>query len=134
MPEMHLRQPGFTYNDCRTLIKNKERIQKIKGTGDSRCIYQNELDKACFQDDIASGDFKHLLRGTASDNILRDKAFNIGKNPNINMGISILGINMDLLQWFIFDKRSLGGGAYLIKGLQVVFKLTIGRRITQVNY
>ena len=49
MPEINLRQPGFTYSVCRPFTKNKERIQKFKETRDSRYIYQNELDKACFQ-------------------------------------------------------------------------------------
>ena len=48
MPEMHLRQPGFTHSACGPFTKNKERIQKLKQTGYSRYIYQNELDKACF--------------------------------------------------------------------------------------
>ena len=48
MPEMHLRQPGFTYSACVPFTKNKERIQKFKETGDSRYIYQNKLDKVCF--------------------------------------------------------------------------------------
>ena len=30
MPEMHLRQPRFTYSACGTFTKNKERIKKIK--------------------------------------------------------------------------------------------------------
>ena len=64
MPEMHLRQPGFTYGACGPFTKNKERIQKFKETGDSRYIYQNELDKACFQYDMAYGDFKDLARRT----------------------------------------------------------------------
>ena len=41
---MHLKQPGFTYSTSGPCTKNKERIKKIKGTGDSRFIYQNELD------------------------------------------------------------------------------------------
>ena len=57
MPKMHLRQPGFTYVTCVLFTKNKERIQKFKETGDSRYICQNELDKACFQHDMAYGDF-----------------------------------------------------------------------------
>ena len=77
MPEMHLRQPGFIYNGCGPFTKNKKRIQNFKETGDSQCIYQNKLDKACFQHDIAYGDFKGLARRTYSDKILRDKAFNI---------------------------------------------------------
>ena len=78
MLEMHLRQPGFTYSVCEPFTKNKEKIQKFKETGDSRYIYQNKLDNACFQHDIAYGDFKDLTRRTASDKILRDKA--MGKN------------------------------------------------------
>ena len=81
MPEMHLRQPGFTYSACGPFTKNKERIQKFKQTGDSKYIYRNELDKSCFQHDMAYGYFKNLKRRTAADNVLRDKAFNIGKNP-----------------------------------------------------
>ena len=57
-----------------------KRIQKFKETGDTSYIYKNELGKACFQHDMAYGDFKDLKR-TASDKILRDKAFNIAKNP-----------------------------------------------------
>ena len=78
---MHLRQPRFTYSASGPFTKNKERIQKFKETGDSRYIYQNELDKACFQHYMAYGDFKDLTRRTTSDKILRDKAFNIAKNP-----------------------------------------------------
>ena len=81
MPGMNLKQPGFTYSACGTFTKNKERIQKLKETGGTNYIHKNELDKACFQHDMAYGDFKDLARRTASDNILRDKAFNIAKSP-----------------------------------------------------
>ena len=67
MPERHLRQSEFTYDVCGPFTKNKERIHKLKETGDSRYIYQNEQDKACFQHDIVYGDFKDLTRRTASD-------------------------------------------------------------------
>ena len=81
MPEMHLRQRRFTYSACGPFTRNKKkRIQKFKVRRDSRCIYQNELDKACFQHDITYEDFKDLTRKTAYDKILRDKAFNIAKN------------------------------------------------------
>ena len=63
------------------LLKIKKRIQKFKGTGDSRYIYQNELDQASFQHDMAYRDFKYLRSRTTSDKILRDKAFNIAANP-----------------------------------------------------
>ena len=81
MPEMHLRQPGFTQSAGGTFTKNKERIQKFKATRYSWYIDQNELDKACFQHDIAFGDFKDLTRRRASNKILFDKAFSIAKNP-----------------------------------------------------
>ena len=80
MPEMHLKQPRFTYSACGPFTKNKERIQIFKETGDTSYIYKNELDKACFQHDMAYGDFKDLARRTASDKVLRNKAFNIAKN------------------------------------------------------
>ena len=80
-PKMHLRQPGFTCSACGLFTKNKERIKKFKETGDSRYVYQNELDKACLQHYMADGDFKDLNRKTVADKILRDNAFNIAKNP-----------------------------------------------------
>ena len=43
MPEMRLKQPGFTYSACGPFTKNKERIQKFKEIGSSRYIYQNKL-------------------------------------------------------------------------------------------
>ena len=58
MSEMHLKQPGFTYSDCELFTKNKGRIQKFKETGDIKYVYKNDLDKACFQHDMAYGDFK----------------------------------------------------------------------------
>ena len=78
MPEMHFRQPGFTYSTCGP--KSKARIQKFKATGESRYIYRNELDKACFQHDMAYRYFKDLPRRTTPDKVLRDKAFEIASN------------------------------------------------------
>ena len=80
IPEMHLKQPGFTCIACGSFTKNKERIQKFKQTGDTDYIYKNELGKACFHD-VADGDFKDLKRRTVSDKILINKACNIAKNP-----------------------------------------------------
>ena len=48
MLETHLRQPRFTYSACGPFTKNKEKIKKFEETGDSRYIYQNELDKLVF--------------------------------------------------------------------------------------
>ena len=80
LPEMHLKQPGFTTVLTDQLLKTKKEF-KIKKTGNTSYIYKNELDKACFQHDMTNGDFKDILRRRASDKALRDKAFNIAKNP-----------------------------------------------------
>ena len=57
-PEMHLKQPEFTYSACGPFTKNKEKIQKFEETIDTSCIYKNELDKRCFQHDMGYGDFR----------------------------------------------------------------------------
>ena len=105
MPKMHLKQPGFTYVACGPFTENKERIQKFKEAGDTTYIYRNELDKACFQHDMVYGDFKDLARRTASDKVLRDKAFNIAKNPKYD------GYQRGLasMVYKFFDKKSKGG-------------------------
>ena len=77
MPEMHISQPGFTYSASGPITENKERIQQFKESGDSRFIYQNERDKACFQHDWAYRNFEDLTRRSAFDKILHN---NIAKN------------------------------------------------------
>ena len=106
MPEMHLKQSGFTYSACGLFTKNKERIQKFKETGDTSYIYKSELDKACFQHDMAYGDFKDIARRTASNKVLRDKTFNIAKNPKYN-GYQI---GIAFMVYKFFDKKSRGSG------------------------
>ena len=105
MPELHLKQSGFTYSACGPFTKNKERIQKFKETGDSRYIYKNELDKACFEHDIAYGHFKDLPRGTASDKLSRYEAFNIAKDSEYD------GYQRSLasIVYKIFDIKTSGG-------------------------
>ena len=44
MPEVHLKQPGFTYSACGLFTKNKERIEKFMQTGNTDFIYRNELE------------------------------------------------------------------------------------------
>ena len=81
MPEMHLKQPGFTYSACGPFTKNKERIEKFMETGSTDFIYRNELDKTCFQHDMAYGKSKDLANRSQSDKFLRDKAFKITSDP-----------------------------------------------------
>ena len=106
MPEMHLKQPGFSYSACGPFTKNKEIIQKFTDTGDTNYIYKNEFDKTCFHHDMAHGDFKDLARRTAFDKVLRDKAFNIAKNPKYD------GYQRGLacIVYKCLDKKSTGSG------------------------
>ena len=103
---MHLRRPGFTYSSCWPFTKNNERIQKFKETGDTDYIYNNQLNKACFQHDMAYGDFKDSKRSTLSDKVLKDKAFNIAKNSKYD------GYQRGLasMVFKFFDKKSSGSG------------------------
>ena len=106
MPEMHLRQQGFTYSACGTFTKNKERVQKFMQTGNTDFIYKNELDKACFQHDMAYGKSKDLVKRTQSDKVLRDKAFKIASDPKYD------GYQRGLasMVYKFFDKKSSGSG------------------------
>ena len=109
MPEMNLRQPGFTYNACGPFNKSKERIKNFKETGFSRYIYQKELDEACFQHDMGYGDFKDSSRRTVADKVLRDRAFDIAKRPKYD------GCQRGLASMFykFFDKETSGRAATL---------------------
>ena len=106
MPEMHLRQPQFVYSTCGPFTRDKERIKEFKRTGDTRYIYRNELDKACFQHDSAYADHKDLINRTKADKVLRDKAYNIASNPKYD------GYQRGLasMVYKFFDKRSMGSG------------------------
>ena len=106
MPEMHLRQPQFTYSACGPFTKHKQRIQKFKETGDTNYIYKNELDKACFAHDAAYSDSKDLTKRTAADKIFKNRAFNIAKDPKYD------GYQRGLaaMVYKFFDKKSAGSG------------------------
>ena len=79
MPEIHLRQPQFTYGACGPFTKHEQRIQKFREAGDTNYIYKN--DKACFVHDAAYSDSKDLIKRTVADKILKNKAFDIAKDP-----------------------------------------------------
>ena len=106
MPEMHLRQPQFTYSTCGPFTKHKERIQKFKETGDTNYIYKNELDKTCFAHEAAYSDSKYLTKRTIADKIYKKKAFNIAKDPKYD------GYQRRLasMVYKFFDKISEGSG------------------------
>ena len=72
MPEMHLKQPSFTYSAYGPFTKSKERIKKFMKTRNTDFIYKNELDKASFQHDMAYGKSKDLVKRTQLDKVLKD--------------------------------------------------------------
>ena len=102
MPEMHLRQTQFTYSACGPFTKHKQKIQKFKETGDTTYIYKYELDKVCFAHDGAYSDSKDPTKRTAAGKILRNKAFNITKDPKCD------GYQRGLasMVYKFFDKKS----------------------------
>ena len=112
MPEIHLRQPQFTYSGPFT--KHEQRIQKFRETGDTNYIYKNELDKACFVHDAAYSDSKDLTKRTVADKILKNIAFDIAKDPKYD-GYQ-RGLASMLYKFFDSkvaspDKKSVGSGA-----------------------
>ena len=106
LPEMYLRQPVFTYCACGPFAKNKERIERFVKIGNTDFIYRNELDKACFQHDMAYGKVKDLVRKTQSDKDLGDKTFKIASDPKYD------GYQRGLAFMFykFFDKKSKRSG------------------------
>ena len=79
-PELHLKQPRFTYSARERFTKHRERIEKLRGTGNSKHLYRNDLDKACFAHDATYFDIKDLAKTTISDKILKDKVYEIARN------------------------------------------------------
>ena len=71
MPEMHLKQLGLTYSACGPFTRHKERIEKLMQTRNTDFIYRN-VDKGCFQNDMAYGKSKDLIKRTQSDKVLED--------------------------------------------------------------
>ena len=95
MTEMHLRQLRFTNSPCGTFTKTKEKIQEFKETGDSRYIYQNKLNKTCFQHSLAYEYFKDLTGRIATDKtFMYDEAFD-----SVKIFLSMIDIYVEFLQW-----------------------------------
>ena len=104
MPEMHLKQPGFTYSACDPFTKHVERIKKFKETGNTSYIFKNELDKVCFKHDSIYADYKDLLNRTRADKVLRERAYEIASDNKYD------GYQRGLasMVYTFFDKKSSG--------------------------
>ena len=119
MPEMHLKQLSFTYSACGRFTRNKERIEKFMQTGNTGFIYGNELDKACFQHDMAYGKSKDLTKRIQSEKFLKDKAFTIASDPKYDgyqRGLASMVYNF-------FDKKSSGSGVVTEPNYQLANEL-----------
>ena len=129
MSEIHLRQVIFTYSAYGHFTKSKEQIQKGKETGDSEYIYQNEIDKACFQRDMAYWSFKDLsTRGTIANKILVHKTFNIAENRKYDVYKGIIASMVHKL----LDKKTASIAQSLILATRVK-SASITERITRMN-
>ena len=106
MPDMHLRQSGFSYISCRSFPKNKRGIKNLKKQEiQDTIINKRKLDKTCLQNNIFYGDFKDFFIRAASDKVLCDKAFNFAENPKFG------GFQRELATavYERFDKKFSGG-------------------------
>ena len=110
MPEIHLRQPQFTYSACGPFTRHEERIQKFKETGDTNYVFKNELDKACFVHDAAYSDRKDLTKRTIADKNLKNRAFDIAKEPKYDR----YQRGLASMVYKFFDSKVSGSGAKLI--------------------
>ena len=109
MPEIHLRQPQFTYSACGPFTKHEQRIQKFKETGDTNYIYMNELDKACFTHDAAYSGSTDLTKRTVAEKKLENKAFDIARDPKYDW----YQRGLASMVYKFFDSKVSGSGAKL---------------------
>ena len=107
MPEMYLKQIGFTYSACDPFTKNKERIQKFMQIGNTDFIYRSKFDRTCFQHDMGYDKSKDLAKiSFESDKVLRDKVFKIASDSKYDGYQRELASMVDKF----FDKKSSGSG------------------------
>ena len=106
MPEIHLRQPQFTYSSCGPFTRHEERIQKFKETGDTNYVFKNVHDVH----DATYSDSKDLTKRTIADKNLKNRAFDIAKDPKYD------GYQRRLasMVYKFFDLKVSGSGAKLI--------------------
>ena len=107
MPELHLVDLIVKKcSACGPFTKHTQRIQHFLNTSKLSYIHKNDLDKACFQHDMAYNKFKDLEKRTQSDIVLKNKAFKIANNPKYN------GYERGLASavYKFFDKKFKGSG------------------------
>ena len=134
MPELYLKQPGFTYSTCGPFTKHCERTQKVRETGNLKHFYRNELAKACFAHDAPYSDSKDLSKRT-TDKILKYNAYEIARNRNYDGYQRALAI---IITCKFFDKKT-GSGISVIEQLAeellkpVVKKIQKKKRLCEIQ-
>ena len=106
------RQPQFVYSACGPFARHKERIKELKRTGDTRLLYRNELDKACFNHDAAYAKYKDVENRLISDQKLRNSAYTIASNPKYDgyqRGLAIMVYKFLDSSVAPFDKKTMSG-------------------------
>ena len=112
MPEMHLRQPQFVYSACGPFTRHKERIKEFKRTGDTRLLFRNELDKACFKHDAAYAKYKNVENRLISDQKFRNSAYDTASNPKYDgfqRGLASMVYKFFDSTVAPFDKKTMSG-------------------------
>ena len=115
MPEMHLRQPQFVYNACGPFTRHKERITEFKLKGDTRLLYRNELDKACFKHDAAYAEYKDVENRLISDQKFRTSTYDIASNPVYDVyerGLASMVYKFFDSKAAPLDKKAMSGKGY----------------------
>ena len=113
MPEMHSKQHGVTYCACGSFTKNKKSIKKFIQTGNTDFIYRNDLDKACFQHDMAYHKSKDLAK---RNKVLRNKSFQIISDPKCHR----YQIGLAAMVYQYFDKKNLVELVLLLNLCQII--------------
>ena len=107
MPEMHLKQPVFTYSAYGPFTKNKEKIEKfIRLEIQILFTIMSWIKLAFNMTCMAYGKSKDLVKRTQSDKVLRNKAFKIASDPKYD------GYQRGLasMVYKFFDKKFSGSG------------------------
>ena len=105
MPELHWKHPVFTYSACGPFTKHRERIKKVRETGNFKHLYRNELVNTCFAHDAANCDSKNLVSKTFPDKILKDRAYEIPRNSKYDGNQRVL---VSMIYKFFYKKTVSG--------------------------
>ena len=127
MPEMHLKQPDFTWKAFGPFTKNKDGIQKLMQAGNAGYICENDIDKACFQHDMPYGKYKDFAKRIESDKVL--KGFKAAGKTNYD------GYQRGLVSivYKFFNKKSAGSGVAILANKSMTNQLQLANELHKRN-